>query len=598
MSPHHDGSYKLRDRRHNIKYKGGGRTSRKKKEMVKAAKAAGMALHIAAYDAMGDASMVSQLQGATLPMRPPRRPPPTPPTIPEIICDNERYNDLNLNSKAKLHLLIECIWKALSNNEESRRVKNQVCELVDRAPVTQGELDDPNLVSKIAVYLYTLADSINGRYLYQKLNEDMRFIFQAKGTDDVQTMYEKWREYIISILKAAQPREEGDTTRFTLVRNQPQSYNMGGWKKGQRVKDNKKGNEGVITKIDDNNKRVLVNFSASGGKKAVWCERKSLSLVDGTTRHEDFWQSEMIISTSREMPPPSIFFGEASVEPVVYIFRDTNMALKINHLSAIQSENEYIFLPGTTFSVINTIPFKDIESMIKKDIKNILRPQAERKTESVLASTASKGDYAFYIKTEPEKYGVLKMFLDAGYLDSRPVQDRMSLDYLVNYITKTENGVVAVDDTKVSEVKDKISGELNISNDRKNGLVFYYCDVKNMDISVKKKIIKMDIEYYKNTGINQESDFIDKLYSSVTGIETVGGISKKGKKTRRRKKTSGKKTTGKKTTGKKTTGKKTTGKKTTGGGLRRGSRRKKTTRRHKKTNYELYKNLILNYKKS
>ena len=137
------------------------------------------------------------------------------------------------------------------------------------------------------------------------------------------------------------------------------------------------------------------------------------------------------------------------------------------------------------------------------------------------------------------------------------------------------------------EVKHKISEELGISNDRKEGLVFYYCDVKNMDISVQKKIIKMDIEYYKNTGINQESDFIDKLYGSVTGIETVGGISKKGKKT------SGKKTSGKKTRRRK---------KTKGGGSRKGNRRKgnrhkKTTRRHKKTNYELYKNLILNYKK-
>ena len=54
--------------------------------------------------------------------------------------------------------------------------------------------------------------------------------------------------------------------------------------------------------------------------------------------------------------------------------------------------------------VINTT-FKDIESMIKKDIKNILRPQEERETASVLASTASKGDYTFYIKTEPDKYG-------------------------------------------------------------------------------------------------------------------------------------------------------------------------------------------------
>ena len=80
------------------------------------------------------------------------------------------------------------------------------------------------------------------------------------------------------------------------------------------------------------------------------------------------------------------------------------------------------------------------------------------------------------------------MFLDAGYLDSRPVQDRMSLDYLVNYITKIENGVKVVDDTKVREVKHKISGEFGrLAADRKEGLVFYYCDVKNMDISVKKK---------------------------------------------------------------------------------------------------------------
>ena len=94
----------------------------------------------------------------------------------------------------------------------------------------------------------------------------------------------------------------------------------------------------------------------------------------------------------------------------------------------------------------------------------------------------------------------------------------------------------------------------------------------------------MDIEYYKNTGINQESDFIDKLYGSVTGIETVGGTSKKVKKTKGRKKTRRRK-------------------KTMGGDLcrgsnsRKGNRHKKTTRRHKKTNYELYKNLILNYKK-
>ena len=534
MSPQHDGSYKLRDRRHNIKYKGGGRTSRKKKEMVRAAKAAGMALHLAAYDAMGYHGMVSQLQGAKLDS------PPTPPTIPEIICNNEKYNNLNLNSKAKLHRLIECIWKALSNNEEGRRVKLEVCGLVARAPITQGDLNDPNLVSKIAVYLYTLDDTINGRFLYQKLNEDMRSIFQAKGTDDVQTIYEKWREYIISILKAAQPRKQGDTTRFTLVRNQPQSYNM-------------------VTNDDD-----------------------------GTTRHEDFWQSEMIISTSREMPPPSMFFGEASVEPVVYIFRDTNMALKINHLSAIQSENEYIFLPGTTFSVINTIPFKDIESMIKKDIINLQVPSEGR--EEVTESN--------YIQAEPEKYGVLKMFLDAGYLDHWLVQDRMSFDNLVNYVTNTENGVKVVDDTKVREVKHKISGELNISPDRQNGLVFYYCDVKNMDISVQKKIINMDIEYYKNTGINQESDFINKLYSSVTGIETVGGISKKGhKKTRDRKKTRNRKETRDR---KKTRNRKETRgrKKTMGGGSRKSNRHKKTTRRHKKTNYELYKDLILNYKKS
>jgi hypothetical protein len=525
MSPQHDGSYKLRDRRHNIKYKGGGRTSRKKKERVRAAKAAGMALHIAAYDAMGYRGMVSQLQGATLDSPPP----PPPPKIPKKICDNERYNNLNLNSKAKLHLLIECIWKALSNNEEGRRVKLEVCGLVAGAPITQGDLNDPNLVAKIAVYLYTLGKPINNTLLYQKLNEDMRSIFQAKGIDnDVQTMYGKWREYIISILKAAQPRKQGDTTRFTLVRNQPQSYNM-------------------VTKGEG---------------------------MDRKTRHEDFWQSEMIISTSKEMPPPSLFFGGGGA-PVVYIFRDTNMALKINHLSAIETENEYIFLPGTTFSVINTIPFKDIESMIEEDIINLQVPSEDR--EEVTESN--------YIKTEPEKYGVLKMFLDAGYLDHWLVQDRMSLDYLVNYVTKTENGVKVVDDTKVREVKHKLSGKLGISEDRKEGLVFYYCDVKNMDISVQKKIIKMENEYTRKTGRKSEVAFINELYSSVTGIQTVaGGASKKGKKTRRRKKIKGKKTKGRK--------------KTMGGALRRGSRRKKTIRRHKKTNYELYKNLILNYKKS
>ena len=463
-----------------------------------------------------------------------------PSKSPKKIC-NLKLN--NKEARENLYFLVECLTNVFTrgpNDPNFGTERGQICELVNRAADKTTNLNDPNLVAKISVYLYTQGS----KNIYVKLNESMRSIFQAKGTDDVQTIYEKWREYIISILKAAQPRKQGDTTRFTLVRNQPESYNM-------------------VTK-------------------------------NGTTRHEDFWQSEMILSTSKEMPAPYNFLGFDTANPVVYIFRDTNMALKINHLSAVESENEYIFLPGTTFSVINTIPFKDIESMIKKDIKNILRPQAERKTASVLASTASKGDYAPYIKTEPEKYGVLKMFLDAGYLDRWLVPNRMSLDDLVNYVTKTENGVKVVDDTKVREVKDKISGELNISYDRMEGLVFYYCDVKNMDISVQKKIIKMENNYTKKTGRKSEVAFIHKLYSSVTGIETVGGISKKGKKTRRRKKIKGKKTNVRKTKGRK---------KTMGGGLRRGggsrkdNRRKKTTRRHKKTNYELYKNLILNYKK-
>ena len=461
----------------------------------------------------------------------------SPSKIPKKIC-NLKLN--NKEARENLYFLVECLTNVFTkgpNDPIFDKEHGKICEIINRAAQKATDLNDPNLVAKIAVYLYTQGS----KNIYEKLNESLRSIFQAKGTDDVQTMYGKWREYIISILKAAQPRKQGDTTRFTLVRNQPQSYNM-------------------VTK-------------------------------NGTTRHEDFWQSEMILSTSREMPAPYNFLGYETTNPVVYIFKDTNMALKINHLSAVQDENEYIFLPGTTFSVINTIPFKDIESMIKKDIKNILRPQAERKTAFVLASTGSKGDYAPYIKTEPEKYGVLKMFLDAGYLDHWLVLNRMSLDDLVNYVTKTENGKKVVDDTNVREVKGKISEKLGIAEGRKEGLVFYYCDVKNMDISVQKKIIKMENKYTKKTGRKSEVAFIDKLYSSVTGIETVGGASKKGKKTRRRKKTR--------------RHKKTKGhKKTMGGGLRRGSnsrkgnRHKKTTRRHKKTNYELYKNLILNYKKA
>ena len=151
-----------------------------------------------------------------------------------------------------------------------------------------------------------------------------------------------------------------------------------------------------------------------------------------------------------------------------------------------------------------------------------------------------------------------------------------------------------IDKTLINVSKDYIMG---LSYYTTNGC-YYYCDVKNMDISVQKKIINMDIEYYKNTGINQESDFINKLYSSVTGIETVGGISKKGhKKTRDRKKTRNRKETRDR---KKTRNRKETRgrKKTMGGGSRKSNRHKKTTRRHKKTNYELYKDLILNYKKS
>ena len=464
-----------------------------------------------------------------------------PPKIPKKMCNLELNNK---EERENLYFLVECLMNVFTkgpNDPIFKKEKGEICKIVNRAADKATNLNDPNLVAKIAVYLYTQGS----KNIYEKLNESLRSIFQGKGKDDVQTMYEKWREYIISILKAAQPRKQEDTTRFTLVRNQPESYNM-------------------VTK-------------------------------NGTTRHEDFWQSEMILSTSREMPAPYNFLGFETTNPVVYIFRDTNMALKINHLSAIQNENEYIFLPGTTFSVINTIPFKDIESLMKKDIINLQVPSEDR--EEVTESN--------YIQTEPEKYGVLKMFLDAGYLDRWLVPNRMSLDDLVNYVTKTENGVKVVDDTKVREVKHKISGKLGISYDRKEGLVFYYCDVKNMDISVHNKIIKMENKYTKKTGRKSEVAFINKLYSSVTGIETVGGISKKGKKTRRRKKIKGKKTKGrKKTSGKKTSGKKTSGKKTKGGALRRGSnsrkgnRRKKTTRRHKKTNYELYKNLILNYKKA